>query len=89
MGVCAHGGVVAARRVMLAEELARGLGGQKACLHAALRFMLARISSHHPRPTCYPTHSQARPPPPNATSGFVETFGVGVCRGRYATALRK
>lgn len=23
------------------------------------------------------------------TSGFVETFGVGVCRGRYSEALRR
>eukprot|EP00887_Chlorella_sp_A99_P001644 scaffold8.g1644.t1 len=27
--------------------------------------------------------------PENVTAGFVETFGVGVCRGRYAAALRR
>ncbi|KAL4446368.1 hypothetical protein ABPG77_003175 [Micractinium sp. CCAP 211/92] len=26
---------------------------------------------------------------PNVTSGFVETYGVGVCRGRYSEALRR
>lgn len=26
---------------------------------------------------------------PNATSGFVETHGVGICRGHYASALCK
>ena len=26
---------------------------------------------------------------PNTTSGFAETHGVGICRGRYAEALRK
>jgi hypothetical protein len=25
--------------------------------------------------------------PENVTSGFVETYGVGVCRGRYAALL--
>lgn len=33
--------------------------------------------------------SPGAPPPANATAGFVETFGVGVCRGCYAAALRK
>lgn len=27
-------------------------------------------------------------PPDNETTAFVETYGVGVCRGRYAEALR-
>ena len=27
--------------------------------------------------------------PPNVTSGFVETYGVGVCRGGYSEALRR
>lgn len=33
--------------------------------------------------------SQAAMRRSNVTAGFVETFGVGICRGRYAEALRK
>lgn len=29
------------------------------------------------------------PPAANTTAGFVQTHGVGVCRGRYAPALRR
>lgn len=29
------------------------------------------------------------PLPDNATAGFVETFGLGICRGRYAALLQQ
>lgn len=46
--------------------------------------------------SCQPSPRVASPGPgpsgealPNVTSGFVETYGVGVCRGRYSEALRR
>lgn len=50
-----------------------------------------RLQVHHPRNITIATPASAAhagaPQPPNRTAGFVETYGVGICRGRYARAL--
>lgn len=38
---------------------------------------------------CCAATGATSPPPQHETAGFVRTFGVGVCRGRYAESLVK
>lgn len=62
----------------------------------AITLTLSGLRSATPGPTSPSSgggssgaRESAAPRSPNVTSGFVETFGVGVSRGRYAAALRR